>query len=114
MNQTMLYKWPGTHEVHGDFFDYIVVNDSDIEQVLAQGWHLTTPEAKEASKPKPLELDPQPLIEPVVVEIGTAEEGPPTRAEMESKARELGIKFDGRTPDAKLLSQIDAHYTKAD
>ena len=100
MSTTMLYKWPGPHSIHGDFFDYIVVNDSDIEQVLADGWKLTTPEAKEASKPKPVEA--------------TDDNAAPTRLEMEEKAKELGIKFDGRTTNKRLLEQIDAHYIKAD
>ena len=29
-----------------------------------------------------------------------------TREEMEAKASELGIKFDGRTTDAKLMDKI--------
>ena len=29
------------------------------------------------------------------------------RAELEAKATELGLKFDGRTTDAKLLAKID-------
>ena len=33
---------------------------------------------------------------------------PPTRAELEAKATELGLKFDGRTTDRKLLAAIDA------
>lgn len=32
---------------------------------------------------------------------------PVTRAELEEKATDLGIKFDGRTTDAKLLERID-------
>ena len=32
----------------------------------------------------------------------------PTRSEMEIKARELGIKFDGRTGDKSLLAKIEA------
>lgn len=32
---------------------------------------------------------------------------PPTREEMAVKATELGIKFDGRTSDAKLLERIN-------
>jgi hypothetical protein len=31
---------------------------------------------------------------------------PPTRAELETKARELGLKFDGRTSDKTLLRRI--------
>ena len=34
------------------------------------------------------------------------EDAPPTREEMTIKARELGIKFDGRTSDKKLSSLI--------
>ena len=33
---------------------------------------------------------------------------PPTRAELQAKATELGIKFDGRTSDKTLLAKIDA------
>ena len=36
-----------------------------------------------------------------VVEI-IEDDAPPTRAELEAKATELGIKFDGRTKDKKL------------
>ncbi len=35
------------------------------------------------------------------------ESAPPTRAELEEKAGELGIKFDGRTTDRKLLEKIE-------
>jgi uncharacterized protein (DUF1697 family) len=50
--------------------------------------------------------------EPVVVEqvIEAADpiiESAPTREEMAIKARELGIKFDGRTSDKKLSSLIE-------
>lgn len=34
------------------------------------------------------------------------EDAPPTRAELEQKATELGIKFDGRTTDKKLAAKI--------
>jgi uncharacterized secreted protein with C-terminal beta-propeller domain len=40
------------------------------------------------------------------IELTLGSEAPPTRKEMETKARELGIKFDGRTPDKKLSSLI--------
>lgn len=51
-NKRMLYKHPGQHEIHGDFFDYTIVDDTEevIEQAIAEGWALTTPEAKERSK----------------------------------------------------------------
>lgn len=36
------------------------------------------------------------------------DDAPPTRAELEQKARELGVKFDGRTTDGALLRRINA------
>lgn len=35
-----------------------------------------------------------------------ADNAPPTRAELETKAAELGLKFDGRTSDKKLEKMI--------
>jgi hypothetical protein len=43
-------------------------------------------------------------IEPKAVEID--ENAPPTRSELEQKATELGLKFDGRTSDNKLGQKI--------
>ena len=37
-----------------------------------------------------------------VVEAVPEDDAPPTRAELEAKAKELGIRFDGRTGDKKL------------
>lgn len=37
-----------------------------------------------------------------IVEEVPEDDAPPTRAELEAKAKELGIKFDGRTGDKKL------------
>lgn len=39
---------------------------------------------------------------------GSDDNATPTRAELEAKAEELGIKFDGRTTDAGLLRRIAA------
>jgi hypothetical protein len=36
------------------------------------------------------------------VDTAPDDDAPPTRAELEAKATELGIKFDGRTKDKKL------------
>lgn len=90
MSHTMLYKFPGPHEIHGGRFDYTVVPDEQIEQALAEGWHLTTDAAKAAE------------------EAPQEESAAPTRAELEAKATELGIKFDGRTSDKTLGEKIAA------
>jgi hypothetical protein len=49
-NPTMLYKHPGIHKLHGDLFDYCIVEKEDIEAAVKDGWCLTTTEAKEAFK----------------------------------------------------------------
>ena len=43
---------------------------------------------------------------PVMIDVPN-ENDAPTRSEMESKATELGIKFDGRTTNKKLLDKIE-------
>jgi len=43
---TMLYKHPGPHDIHGDKFDYLIVEDDAIEAAIKDGWSLTTDEAK--------------------------------------------------------------------
>ena len=43
---------------------------------------------------------------PVVIEPVVTENDMPTREELETKATELGLKFDGRTSDKKLTKLI--------
>lgn len=89
---TMLYKRGGPHELQDGRYDHIIVDAVDVQQHLEAGWFLTPAEATEAAKPKAADSS-----------IDTA---PPARTELESKARELEIKFDGRTTDAKLGALI--------
>ena len=54
---TMLYKHPGKHEIHGDKFDYTIVDADDamvLTAALDEGWFFTTTDAKNASQ-KPSE-----------------------------------------------------------
>lgn len=48
------------------------------------------------------------LIAPISQAPVPDDDAPPTRAELEQKARELGVKFDGRTSDGTLLRRINA------
>lgn len=94
----MLYRAGGPEALHGGYFSTLIVKDeSEQDAALADGWALSTPEALEqkaaAEAPKPAESD---------------DSAPPTRAELEQKATELGIKFDGRTGDKKLAELIAA------
>jgi hypothetical protein len=91
----MLYKAGGPEPIHGGHFFTLIVNDADeLETALASGWAMTTPEAVEAAKPK---------AAPVPDDYA-----PATREELERKANELQIKFDGRTSDKKLADLIAA------
>lgn len=100
-NATMLYKAPGPHEIHGGHFDYIIVDadeDGAIEAAKSDGWFETTTAAKAS-------FDASKMVEPPSAP-SDLDSAPPTRAELEQKANELGIKFDGRTTDKKLGEMI--------
>lgn len=46
----MLYKHPGKHDMHGDSFDYIIVDESDVAAKVKEGWAKSTDEAKKPAK----------------------------------------------------------------
>ena len=46
----MLYKHPGKHEIHGDMFDYIIVDKGDVAAKVKEGWAKSTDEAKKPAK----------------------------------------------------------------
>jgi len=91
-NPVMRYKCPGPHTFDGVSVDYVIVDRKDVEAIEAEGWFKTIPQAVEAAKP--------------VKSVEAIEDAEPTREEMEQKATELGLKFDGRTSDKKLAAII--------
>jgi len=50
--KTMLYAHPGPHKIHGGEFDYVIVDDDQVDEALKKGWSKTTPEALEKALPK--------------------------------------------------------------
>ena len=91
----MVYKVPGKHMRPNGTYDFAGVNNTEeLEAKLKEGWFSSLSEAIE---PKKTELD--------VKEDDTA---PPSRQELEEKATELGIKFDGRFSDKKIAQLIEA------
>lgn len=72
----------------GSYSSKIVNDEEELNEALNNGWFYSLPEA----------------IEGVHSEDSDA---PITREEMEIKAKELGIKFDGRTNDVKLMAKIE-------
>jgi hypothetical protein len=87
--QTLLvYRCPGKHSVGGGTYDFAPAETKDeLSKMLSKGWFKTLPEAIKGKE--------------------IVEDGPPTRAELETKAKELGLKFDGRTNDKKLALMIE-------
>lgn len=86
INPTMLYKLGNHIEIEGLKYEYTIVDEKEISEKLKEGWYLTTTEAKK---------------------VDTNDDGDITREEMEFKAKELGIKFDGRMSNKNLLAKIE-------
>lgn len=98
----MLYVHPGREQIHGSTFDTRIVGSAEeLEAAKAEGWSVGTDEAKAAfaAKQAAKSAPAEPASDAVT---------PPTREELEQKAGELGIKFDGRTSDKKLSDLIAA------
>jgi hypothetical protein len=92
---TMVYRCPGTHHCPGGTFDYLgVKSQAELDAAIEAGWSRTMPEA---------------MGEPATAELETSElevlgdDAPPTRAELEKQAIELGIKFKKNTSDEELM-----------
>jgi hypothetical protein len=100
-----VYKSPGRMgKVRKKTYDWCAVQDEqELAQKLSEGWYATRDEAFNPRTVNPKIESVTIVAEPVEVE----ENAPPTRAELEQKARELGLKFDGRTSDRKLLKMIE-------
>jgi hypothetical protein len=84
----MLYRSGTAIVLESGKYDFRIVTEDEYKQAIAEGWHLDQYAAKAAAE-KPIQF-PE-----------------PTRDEMEQKAKELGLKFDGRTGDKKLIAMIE-------
>lgn len=97
----MLFKAPGPEQIHGGNFSTVIANNQEqYDTFKAEGWHDSTPEAKQA-------------FESAQAEQARGNEpaddnAPATREELEQKATELGISFSARTSDRKLRDLISA------
>ncbi len=92
----MVFKVPGKHVRPNGTYDFTgVSNAEELAAKLKEGWFLTLAEAIEPKK------------ETFVATTETDDTAPPTRQELEQKATELGIKFDGRFSDKKISQLIE-------
>lgn len=103
----MVYQAGGTEEIHGGCFATKIVNDQDeLDAALADGWHLTTPEATKAASSAGGKLETGNAG--AAGGEGQDDNAPPTRDELKAKATELGLTFPGNISNAKLAEMIDA------
>lgn len=83
----MIFRCPGPKEWEGISYDSRLIDGDEIPQ----GWYETILDAQKAAA-HPADIN---------------DSGEVTREEMEQKAKELGLKFDGRTSNRKLLTMIE-------
>lgn len=87
-------------------------SDEERDALIADGWSLTLEEMLASVLSPPPAVVPEPVAavyEPEGdVDDVPADDAPPTRAELEEKAQELGIKVDRRWGDRRLLEAIEA------
>jgi hypothetical protein len=95
----LVYKVPGKYVRPYGTYDFTGVNDAEeLQAKLKEGWFCFLSEA--------IDFEDKEVAEE---EDDTA---PPTRQELEEKATELGIKFDGRFSDKKIAQLIDEALAK--
>lgn len=105
---TTLYKSPGSFTIPGtrDSYRYVAAKtQEELDHYMANGWFATRDEAIAARKAA--------VASPATSNTSYApsspvpdEAAPPTREELEQKAKELGIAFTERTSDVKLSKSI--------
>jgi len=89
-----VFKNGGPLQRAGGSYGHLLVQDeTEHAAAVKAGWFETLPEAIEGKVESTVEPD----------------DAPPTRAELEAKATELGIKFDRRLGDKRLAELIREH-----
>lgn len=97
---TIVYKDKGPYQRRGGTYSAIpVVTQEEFDALMAEGCVAHPDLIGQAPAAAPAAASAAPVAD---------DNAPPTRAELEAKATELGLKFDGRTSDKKLLAAIEA------
>lgn len=104
-----MYRMPGRDvQTDAGWCEYrIVADDEELQAAAADGWCETSDAAAEA-----LRMAVEHQAAPTGAQVPD-DDAPPTRAELEQKATELGIKFDGRWGDKRLAQAIADALKKA-
>ena len=118
--EEIVYRGHGPHQRKGGGFSTLGVKSQEaLDKALSEGWYRTLPEAIEAHDAKKtaagivqvMPLAPQPAT--VTTTSSADDSAPPTRPEIEAKAKELGIKVHPKHKDATLLAKINEALAKA-
>jgi hypothetical protein len=102
---TIVYRVPGPFPGNGFTYDTLGVYDVDAHGVAREGgWHDSIPLAVAAwQAPKAASAPPVAVPELPAADLVS----PPTRAEIEAKAKELGITVHHKNTDETLLKKIE-------
>lgn len=96
----LVFKVPGPMVRAGGTYAHRAVEDADdLAEAIDDGWAESIPDAIADADRRAAAL------------IANPEAAPPTRAELEQKAGQLGIAFDARISDKRLAKLIDAKQT---
>lgn len=97
----LVFKCPGQELRPGGTYAHALVASEDARaERLADGWFDSLPEAVDALN--------KPAAAVVMATLPVQDDDtPPTRAEMEAKAAEVGITIDKRWGDARLMAEIE-------
>ena len=99
---TILYKTPGPHKKPrgGTYKTTGAADKAEFDELLKKGWFPSYEEAA-AGKAAGKIIEAAEAFEDAVDEVSA-----PTRDELETKTKELGVSFNARTSDKKLAERI--------
>ena len=97
-----IFQAGGQEPIEGRMFTTRMVHDAaQLEQALSDGWHESAPAAAEA-----FDAAEAAKLAEQGAKADVEETAPPTRAELEQKAADLGISVDKRWGDKRLADLI--------
>lgn len=99
---TIMYRVPGPHKKPrgGTYKTTGAADKAEFDELLKKGWSPSYEEAA-AGKIAGKIIEAAEAFEDAVDEVSA-----PTRDELETKAKELGVSFNARTSDKKLAERI--------
>jgi hypothetical protein len=101
-------------DCEGQAFTSRLVNDDDeLADAQEQGWHTSVADLVKAVKAANAAKLAEQVKQPEDDQTGD-DTNPPTRAELEQKATELGVEFSPKLGDKKLAERIAAKLAEQD